>query len=48
VVVWTEKTIPASAFAGANFSQLESPFMVTDPTYDRAFYVDNVRWQKTP
>ncbi|OQA27555.1 MAG: hypothetical protein BWY59_01060 [Verrucomicrobia bacterium ADurb.Bin345] len=47
-VVWQQKSIPISAFAGVNLSYIKSPFMVTDPVEDNAFYVDEVRWTMSP
>ena len=47
-VVWQQKSIPISAFTGVDLQHVQSPFMVTDPTYDHAFYVDQVRWTMSP
>ncbi len=47
-VVWQQKSIPVSAFAGVDLAHIKSPFMVTDPVYDHSFYVDQVRWAKEP
>ena len=47
-VVWQQKVIPITNFAGAALSSVKSPFMATDPTEDRAFYIDYVRWEKGP
>jgi len=50
-VEWSYKVIPVTNFTGGssvNLEYISSPFMVTDPTYDRAFYVDDVRWVTGP
>ncbi len=47
-VVWQQKCVPISYFAGVDLAHIKSPFMVTDPTYDHAFYVDDVRWTMSP
>jgi hypothetical protein len=47
-IVWQQKVIPVSAFAGVDLQHVKSPFMVTDPEVDRAFYVDHVRYTLTP
>ena len=47
-VVWDAKTIPISAFTGVDLQHIKSPFMVTDPTEDNGFYVDDVRWTMSP
>lgn len=47
-VVWKQISIPISYFAGVDLAHIKCPFMVTDPTYDSAFYVDDVRWTMSP
>ncbi|OGV43413.1 MAG: hypothetical protein A2X46_13410 [Lentisphaerae bacterium GWF2_57_35] len=47
-VVWQQKVIPISYFVGIDLQHIKSPFMITDPTYDHAFYVDDVRWTISP
>jgi hypothetical protein len=48
LVVWQQKVIPISYFTGVDLEHIQSPFMITDPTYDHAFYVDDVRWTISP
>ncbi|OQA27948.1 MAG: hypothetical protein BWY59_00927 [Verrucomicrobia bacterium ADurb.Bin345] len=47
-VVWEEKVIPISNFAGVALTNIKSPFMATDPTYDRSYSIDYVRWEMNP
>jgi hypothetical protein len=47
-IAWTYKSIPITNFAGVSLEHIKSPFMLTDPTYDRAFYVDEVKWEMGP
>jgi len=47
-VVWDYKVIAVTNFVGVDLEHIRSPFMLTDPTYDRAFYVDDVKWSMTP
>ena len=47
-VVWNYKVIAVTNFVGVDLEHIRSPFMLTDPTYDRAFYVDDVKWSMTP
>ena len=46
--VWEQKSIPITNFTGIALNSIKSPFMVTDPTFDRAYYVDYVRWELAP
>ena len=46
--VWELKTIPITNFAGVALNSIKSPFMATDPTFDRAYYIDYVRWELAP
>ena len=44
-IAWTYKSVPISDFGtSVQLTAIKSPFMLTDPTEDRAFYVDDVRW----
>ncbi len=46
--VWQHKVIPVTNFAGAALGAIKSPFMLTDPTFDRSYSVDYVRWDVMP
>ena len=47
-IVWQHKVIPITNFAGVALTNIKSPFMATDPTFDRSYSVDYVRWEMTP
>ena len=47
-IAWTYQSIPITNFVGVSLSNIKSPFMLTDPNYDRAFYVDDVKWVLGP
>lgn len=51
-VVWQHKVIPVQNFltdnASLDLSHIQSPFMITDPTYDHAYSVDDVKWSMSP
>ena len=51
-VVWEYKVIPLQSFLSDNpdlqLSHIQSPFMITDPTYDHTYVVDEVKWSMSP
>ncbi len=47
-VVWQHKVIPIANFTGVALTNIKSPFMATDPTYDHSYSIDYVRWEMGP
>ncbi|HPG00036.1 MAG TPA: beta-galactosidase [Kiritimatiellia bacterium] len=47
-IIWQHKVIPITNFTGVVLTNIKSPFMATDPTFDRSYSIDNVRWEMTP
>ena len=47
-IVWQHKVIPITNFTGIALTNIKSPFMATDPTFDRSYSIDYVRWEMTP
>ena len=45
---WQEIEIPKSAFSGADFTKVFSPFAVTITGGNKTFYIDYVRWVGKP
>ncbi|MBN1268995.1 MAG: beta-galactosidase [Kiritimatiellae bacterium] len=47
-IIWHHKVIPITNFTGVALTNIKSPFMATDPTYDRSYSIDYVRWEMNP